>query len=403
MKETRIKKPEGQQRLFGLSTPVRSAVIPPLSAARWLLVLIVAAGVYFFHGFLVPVLAALVIAFASWPLYRRLLAAVGGNRTIAATLAILFILTFLVVPIALAGAYASNEVREWVGWAIETNRDGAVTPHWIATLPVVGDWLNEQWTRNLGHPGGIGELIQLISGANIGSIYRGVLAAGGSAFGLLLALLFMMIALFFAYRDGEHFAGQVDRLGERILPTRWERISRVVPATISSTVTGMTIIAIGEGVVLGVAYWLAGVPSPVTLGALTGIMALIPGGAPLSFTLVSIYLAASGSPMAGLALFIWGAVELFIVDKTLRPKLVGGPIKLPFLPTFFGLVGGVKTMGFLGLFIGPVLMALLVAIWREWLREVELADELAHAAPAELEGAAPPQIEIVAEKKSQAG
>ncbi|RWP38897.1 MAG: AI-2E family transporter, partial [Mesorhizobium sp.] len=198
MKEARVRKPEGQQRLFGLSTPVRSAVIPPLSAARWLLVLIVAAGVYFFHGFLVPVLAALVIAFASWPLYRRLLAAVGGNRTVAATLAILFILAFLVVPIALAGAYASNEVREWVGWAIETNRHGAVTPHWIATLPVVGDWLNEQWTRNLGHPGGIGELIQLISGANIGSIYRGVLAAGGSAFGLLLALLFMMIALFFA-------------------------------------------------------------------------------------------------------------------------------------------------------------------------------------------------------------
>ncbi|TIM20493.1 MAG: AI-2E family transporter, partial [Mesorhizobium sp.] len=308
-----------------------------MSAARWLLVLIVAAGVYFFHGFLFPVLAALVIAFASWPLYRRLLVAVSGNRTIAATLAILFILAFLVIPIALAGTYAINEVREWVAWAIETNRHGAVTPHWIATMPVVGEWLNEQWTTNFGHPGGIGELIQLVSGANIGSIYRGVLAAGGSAFGLLLTLLFMMIALFFAYRDGEHFAGQVNRLGERILPTRWERISRVVPATISSTVTGMTVIAIGEGLVLGIAYWLAGVPSPVTLGALTGVMALIPGGAPLSFTLVSIYLAASGSPMAGLALFLWGAVELFIVDKTLRPKLVGGPIKLPFLPTFFGL------------------------------------------------------------------
>ena len=101
-------------------------------------------------------------------------------------------------------------------------------------------------------------------------------------------------------------------------------------------------------------------------------MALFPGGAPLSFTLVSIYLISSGSPFAGLALFIWGSVELFIVDKTLRPKLVGGPIKLPLLPTFFGLIGGVKTMGFLGLFIGPVLMALLVAIWREWIREVEL-------------------------------
>jgi predicted PurR-regulated permease PerM len=242
-------------------------------------------------------------------------------------------------------------------------------------LPVVGDWLDQQWTIHLAHPGGIGEIIQLISGANIGSIYRGVVAAGGSAFGLLLTLLFMLIALFFTYRDGETFAAQIDRIGERILPMRWERISRVVPRTISSTVTGMTLIAIGEGLVLGVAYWIAGVPSPVTLGALTGLMALIPGGAPLSFTLVSIYLAASGSPVAGVALFLWGSVELFVVDKTLRPKLVGGPIKLPFLPTFFGLIGGVKTMGLLGLFIGPVLMAILVAIWREWLHEVELTAE----------------------------
>src|SRR5690625_3910849 len=118
---------------------------------------------------------------------------------------------------------------------------------------------------------------------------------------------------------------------------------------------------------LGVAYWIAGVPSPALLGAVTGFMALIPGGAPLSFTLVSIYLLSSGKIMAGVGFFLWVPIELFIADKTLPPRLVGGPVKLPFLPTFFGLVGGVKTLGFVGLFIGPVLMALLVAIWREWL------------------------------------
>lgn len=385
---------------------MRSAVIPPLSAARWLLVLVVAAGVYFFYGFLVPVLAALVIAFASWPLYRRLLVAVNGNRTIAATIALLLILAFLVIPISLAGTYVINEVREWVTWAIGTNRHGAPTPQWIASLPVVGEWLNEQWTRNIGHPGGIGQVIQLVSGANIRSIYQTVVAAGGSAFSLLLTLLFMLIALFFAYRDGESFARQIDTLGERILPVRWERISRVVPATISSTVTGQTVIAIGEGVVLGIAYWLAGVPSPVTLGALTGIMALIPGGAPLSFTLVSLYLVGSGSTVAGVALFIWGSVELFIVDKTIRPKLVGGPIKLPFLPTFFGLIGGVKTMGFLGLFIGPVLMALLVAIWREWLHEVEVVDNQPTETPSvepEANAPAPTEPVVLESRKVQAG
>jgi predicted PurR-regulated permease PerM len=363
-----------EPRWLGPVAPSRVALIPPISAARWLLVLVAAAGIYFFHGFLVPVLAALVIGFASWPLYRELLRRTGGNTTIGASLAIIFILTFLIVPIGIAISYTIGEVRQWIIWAAEVNRFGAPPPAWITGLPWVGEWLGIQWVQHVGSPGAVGELIQIVSGANIGNIYRAIVAAGDGAFHLVLTLLFMLIALFFVYRDGGSFSEQIDLLGERILPTRWERISRIVPRTISSTVTGQTLIAIGEGIVLGIAYWIAGVPSPVTLGVLTGLMALIPGGAPLSFTLISFYLVANGAYVAGGALFLWGTVELFIVDKTLRPRLVGGPIKLPFLPTFFGLVGGVSTMGFLGLFIGPVLMALLVSIWREWIREVKMAD-----------------------------
>ncbi len=381
-----------EPRWLGPVAPSRIALISPISAARWLLVLVAAAAIYFFHGFLVPVLAALVIGFASWPLYRRLLAQIGGNTTIGASLAITFIILFIVVPVSVAFSYTAHEVVDWTRWVSDVNRFGAPPPAWIVGLPFAGEWLGIQWTRHIGSPGAVGELVQLVSGANIGTIYHAVLAASNGAFHLLLTLLFMLIALFFVYRDGASFSRQIDLLGERILPRRWERISRVVPATISSTVTGMTLIAIGEGIVLGIAYWLAGVPSPVTLGVLTGIMALIPGGAPLSFTLVSGYLVANGSYIAGASLFIWGSVELFIVDKTLRPRLVGGPIKLPFLPTFFGLVGGVKTMGFLGLFIGPVLMALIVSIWREWIREVRMAetseataiDPDTDSAPAEL-------------------
>ncbi|MEZ2127471.1 MULTISPECIES: AI-2E family transporter [unclassified Sinorhizobium] len=384
-------KPKNGPQWLGPSAPARIALIPSISAARWLLILIAAAGIYFFYGFLVPVLAALVIGFASWPLYRDLSRRLGGNTTLAATIAIILIITFLVIPIALAVSYTTGEVKQWVAWAIHANRVGADTPQWIVALPGVGSWLDEQWTKYIGSPGSIGDLIQAVSGANIGNIYRAIVAAGGGAFHLVLTLLFMLIALFFVYRDGAAFSRQIDLLGERILPNRWERISRVVPATISSTVMGMTMIAIGEGIVLGVAYWIAGVPSPVTLGVLTGLMALIPGGAPTCFTLVSIYLVASGSHFAGIGLFIWGTVELFIVDKTLRPKLVGGPIKLPFLPTFFGLVGGVKTMGFLGIFIGPVLMALIVAIWREWVREVEATQEQEARPQIVVDEAPPPQ------------
>ena len=370
MTQQKTPKTKTSREWLGAATSNLNTVIPPITAARWLLLLVVLAGIYFFYGFAVPVLAALVIGFASWPLYRDVLTMTQGDTRWGASIALLCLLFFLIVPIIIAVGYALDEIKVWLRWAFEANKVGAAVPHWIGSLPFVGEWLAEQWVNHLGQPGKIGELIQIVSGANIGNIYRAVMAAGGGAFHLLLTLLFMLIALFFVYKDGASFAAQVDIIGERILPSRWERISRVVPATISSTVTGMTLIAIGEGIVLGIAYWIAGVPSPVTLGVITGVMALIPGGAPLSFTLVSFYLVASGHMVEGIGLFIWGTVELFIVDKTLRPRLVGGPIKLPFLPTFFGLVGGVKTMGFLGLFLGPVLMALLVAIWREWVNEV---------------------------------
>lgn len=358
-------------RLLGPATPPRFALIPPLWAARWIILAVVLISVYFFHGFLVPVLAALIVGFASWPLYRHVVRLAGGNRTVAASIMIAAIVMFLVVPALFIGTYAVQEVRMLYQWALATNVSGAPAPDWFATLPLGAEWMTEIWNERIGRPGALGALVEGAVGANILNIYHSILSISGGTLNFLLNLLFAIVALLFVYRDGERLAGQLDRIGQRIFPLRWDRLSRIVPATISSTVTGMTIIAIGEGIVLGIAYWLAGAPSPVLLGILTGVAAMIPGGAPLSFTLVSAYLVASGSPFHGLALLAWGSVELFIVDKTLRPKLVGGPIKLPFLPTFFGLIGGVKTMGFVGLFIGPVLMALLVSMWREWMLDLD--------------------------------
>jgi predicted PurR-regulated permease PerM len=367
--------PAMERSLIAGSPRTRSVLVAPMSIARWLLVFMLLAGVYFFHGFLVPALAAMIIGFVSWPLYRRLLGSIGGSRTLGATIAILLVIFFIIAPLSATAFYAFRELKVWAAWAIQANAQGAPVPVWVSRIPILGDPIADEWVRYFGHPGGLGELVQAVSGSNIGNIYKGIVIVGATAFQWVLTLLFMLITLFFVYRNGEELVAQLDIVGESVLPNRWERVSRIVPLTISSTVIGMTVIAIGEGIVLGTAYWLAGVPSPVTLGLITGVMALIPGGAPLCFTLVSVYLGASGHWVEGVALLAWGSIELFVVDKTLRPKLVGGPIKLPFLPTFFGLIGGVKTMGFLGLFVGPVLMALLVATWREWLHEVKIHAE----------------------------
>ncbi len=345
--------------------------MPPVLQAplivRTLLVLLILAGAYFFSGFIVPVLAALIIGFASWPLHRRAVLWCGGHTALAATLSLLAVITVLVLPMSFGLHYALKEASSAITWLLQANRTGSPPPEWIEALPVVGEHLARYWREHLGEPQALGAWIELLSGEHLANIYRTLLSATRDLANLALTTLFMLITLFFVYKDGARIAAQVDVVGERILPQRWQRFSRVVPTTVSATVTGMGLIALGEGVVLGLAYWVVGVPSPVLLGAITGLMALIPGGAPLSFTLVSLYLIGSGQVGAGIGLFAWGTIELFIVDKTLRPRLIGGPVKLPFLPTFFGLVGGVKTMGLVGLFVGPVLMALLVAIWREWL------------------------------------
>ncbi len=349
--------------------PIPDSSLSAHPVARWLLILIIAAGVYFFHGFLVPVLAALIIGFASWPLFEKQVVRCGGRTWIAASIAIVLILILIITPLLMVAIYLFNEVQGWGEWIAHANRFGAATPDWVIRLPVIGERLADLWHIQIGQPNQIGALAQTFGVGQAANISRWVVTASSTLFSVTLSLLFMLITLFFIYKDGQKLANQLDIVGERILPLRWQRVSRVVPTMVSATVTGMVVIAFGEGIVLGLAYWIAGAPSPITLGLLTGLMALIPGGAPLSMSLVSLYLVGSGKPVHGMLLFAWGAIELFIVDKTIRPRLVGGPVKLPFLPTLFGLIGGVTTMGFVGLFVGPVLMALLVAIWREWLND----------------------------------
>ena len=116
-------------------------LISDISAARWLLVFIIAAAIYFFHGFLVPVLAATIIAFASWPLSRSVQRGLGIHRTTTAALFVLVIVLFLVVPITMALLYAFRELQQWIYWVFEVNANGAPAPEWMTALPRIGDWI----------------------------------------------------------------------------------------------------------------------------------------------------------------------------------------------------------------------------------------------------------------------
>lgn len=341
--------------------------------AKWIIILILGLGVVFFHEFLVPALAAMIITFVTWRPYTDLVRFCRGNTLVAASLATAFIVLVIIVPFLWLVQYLYGEIILLRAWLIEANSYGIATPNWVLNLPY-GDEIGAYWVEYLGTPNGINHFFTDIGLAKLGYVATVTKSVTKSFSAMGFTLLFMMIILFFCYKDGRRVSRQLDKIGERIFPGRWKRISRIVPTLVSSTVSGMVIIAIGEGIVFGFIYYLVGAPIPITLGIITGIFALIPGGAPMSMTLVSLYLVGIGDYTQGIILFCWGTMQLFIVDKTIRPRLVGGSVKLPFLPTILGLVGGVKTMGVIGLFIGPVVMALLVAIWREWVHEDDLLE-----------------------------
>jgi len=196
-----------------------------------------------------------------------------------------------------------------------------------------------------------------------------------------LYLFLALLTLFILYLEGPTVIRYVDRAGERLTPRHYGMLRRLFPLSVRGTALGLCSVAVLEGVVLGVAYAIAGAPAPALLGVITGYLALIPGGAPLSFTAVSLLLLGQGDPGAALGLFSWGAFELFMVDKFVCPKLIGNRVHPPFLARAFGLLGGVSTIGVLGLFLGPFMMAVLY--W--WLRDgdVDLIQADAPSSPAD--------------------
>jgi predicted PurR-regulated permease PerM len=304
------------------------------------------------------------LAVITWPLYQRLLRH-GWSRVASAGILVGALVISFVGPSVFLFDTLRTElftVQQFLG---ELNQTGVPAPDWLSRLPVVAaEPVLKWWQEHLAVPGGLHALIRTTLGdltpylsSNVGSVGSTILANA-------LYLFLTLLTLFVLFVEGPAVVRYADHAGERLIPKQYPVLRRLLPLSVRGTALGLCSVAILEGVVLGIAYAIAGAPAPVLLGVITGYMALIPGGAPLSFTLVSLFLLAQGDATAALGLFSWGAFELFLVDKFLRPRLIGRRVELPFLAVLFGLLGGVSTLGMLGLFVGPFLMAVL--FW--WLR-----------------------------------
>ena len=317
------------------------------------------------RSFLAALAWASVIALATWPLYQRLgqaLRRVKQERW-AAPMFTMAVGILVVAPTGYALVQLGFEVQHLSHTLAVAQKQGLPPPDWIARLPGIGTSLLSWWNNVLGTPGGVKDWLEHLE--------PGALIGWAKAFGLQMlhrsAILgFTLLALYFLYQHGARIGEQIIALMRKTLAGDTERRAGHAVATVRATVNGLVLVGLGEGVLLGLAYALAGVPSPAIWGALTGILAMIPFAAPIVFGGASLFLLAQGDATAAGLLFGWGILVLFIADHFVRPALIGGAAKLPFLWVLLGILGGLETFGLLGLFLGPVVMAMAVALWREW-------------------------------------
>ena len=347
------------------ATPAIASPSWQVAARLILAAAVIAFGIWILHDFLPALAWAAVLAIALWPLYRRLLWVLPqqGQWALAPLLATTTVAVVVIAPLVLLGIALAHESHFVIGLIAEARQHGIPAPAWIERLPWAGSTIAEWWRANLGDPSMAEELIGRV---NLRTLTASAKEYGGEIVHRLALLLFSLLSLFFFFRDGSALAEQLRRLSDKVIGLRGEIIARHMIGAVHGTVNGLVLVGLAEGILLGLVYFAVGLPYPASVGAVTAVAAVIPFAAPVVYTLAGLYLLVVGNTVGGVIILVFGSVLLFVADHFVRPFLIGGAARLPFLLVLFGILGGLETMGFLGLFLGPAVMAALVALWREW-------------------------------------
>jgi predicted PurR-regulated permease PerM len=343
-------------------------MLEELQSAPWLRRLIIALVIggllllsyIVLRPFLVPVIWALILAYVTWPLYLKLHKAMRAPVTVSALTMTLLLTIAFVVPVVWLTILLRHEAAGAYDVVISYLARHPHLPPSIQNIPLLGDWLQDLLQRMGSDPK---TEIGRWTDQSLGEI-RTVIGGVGRN---LAKIFFSLLTAFFVYRNGEQLAQQVREVLERIVGERIHGYISAIGDTTSAVVYGIVLAALAQGVLAGLGYWVAGLKAPVLLGAITTIVALIPFGAPLVWASAGIWLLITDRTGAGIGLLLWGALAVSWIDNLIRPLVISNATRIPFLLVMFGVLGGIAAFGLVGLFIGPVILAVLMAVWREWL------------------------------------
>ncbi len=316
--------------------------------------------------FIVPVLWAAIIAYITWPLYHSVQKLCGPRPTLSATIMISMVVLVVGIPLTFAIFMLQHEGRNLFYELQRQVFSGHLdVPQFIRDLPIIGKEVTRTLKEINTDPNSI---VQNVSGwfqshLNYGRLVLSEISKN------IFKLCFAVMSLFFFYRDGQTILNQVSKALEMVIGPRIHHYLDTISETTRAVVYGVGLTAIAQALLAGLSYFVAGVPNPMVLTIVTFIFALIPFGPPVAYSAVSLWLFSQGQTIEAIGVMVWGICVVSTADNVIRPLVISGATQIPFLLIMFGVLGGLASFGMVGLFVGPVILAVLLAIWREWLHE----------------------------------
>lgn len=309
-----------------------------------------------------PIIWGVIVAIMFRPVYVRLERSLGGRPNTAAALCILLIIALVVLPALLLGFSLVQEAANLylqlqtgeIDLAEMFERVRKSLPRWADEMIVSAGWTDLERARSM-------------VGSSLASVLQNIASRalwfGQGALQLMAAVGVMLYLVFFLLRDGAIIAEKVKQ-ALPLRPSIRERLIRHFIVVIRATMKGTIVVAIVQGMVGGIIFWMLGMEAPILWGLLMGFFSLLPAvGTGIVWVPVSAYLLATGSTTEGLILVFCGLFVIGLIDNILRPILVGHDTKMPEFVILIATVSGLSLMGLNGVIVGPIIAALFLAVW----------------------------------------
>ena len=332
--------------------------------ARIALIALLIIGCFFvLRPFMAAVLFAAVFCVFTWPAYHWLWLKLGRRDNISAVTMTLILSVAIILPMAYLATNLAESAAILLDEAQVTLKNlQPQAPDWLTSLPLIGQQLGESWQRAVvSHE----ELMKLLS-QYAEPVRKFMLRAVQMLMGGFLQMLLVAFIAFFFYRDGRQLARSVVLIVHRLGGDLGEDMLTLSCNTVKGVMLGIFGTALAQSTVALFGFWLAGAPMPLLLALATFFLSVIPVGPPLVWGGASLWLYNHGDHGWAIFLALYGLMGISTVDNVIKPILISHSSHLPLLLVVLGVLGGAIAFGFIGIFLGPTLLAVGLTLISHW-------------------------------------